>query len=85
MILGEILGIEKGEIMNYLDWANEYLEVVNKLDNTITNLKNRRKHTNNILEKLIIDNDIKQFCSCRDECIRTANALRQKNQEIEDI
>lgn len=71
--------------MNYLDWSNEYLETVNRLNNMITNLKNRRKHTNNIIEKLIIDNKIAQFCSCRDECIRTANALRQKNQEIEDI
>ena len=71
--------------MNYLDWSNEYLEIVNILNNKITNLKNRRKHTNNIIEKLIIDNKITQFCSCRDECIRTANALRQKNQEIKDI
>lgn len=85
MVLGEILGIEKGKIMNYLDWSNEYLETVNRLNNMITNLKNRRKHTNNIIEKLIIDNKIAQFCSCRDECIRTANALRQKNQEIKDI
>lgn len=64
--------------MNYLDWANEYLEAANKLNNMIVNLKNRRKHTNNIIERLIIDNKIAQFCSCRDECIRTANALRQK-------
>ena len=85
MILGEILGIGKGEMMNYLDWANEYLEIVNILNNMITNLKNRRKHTNNIIEKLIIDNKITQFCSCRDECIRTTNALKQKNQEIEDV
>jgi len=71
--------------MNYLDWANEYLEIVNILNNKITNLKNRRKHTNNNIEKLIIDNKITQFCSCRDECIITANALKRKSQEIEDV
>ena len=61
--------------MNYIEWANDYLETANKCDDIINRLIKSKKHINNPIEKLSIDNKISQFYSYHEECIRTAKAL----------
>lgn len=70
--------------MNYTEWANDYLKAVNRFNDRIISLKERKEHTDNFIDKLNIDYNINQFRLCRDECIRTANMLfkmAEKNKE----
>ena len=73
--------------MNYAEWANDYLKTANRFNDWIISLKERKKHTNNLIDKLNIDYNISQFRLRRDECIRTANMLfkmaeKSKEQDV---
>jgi hypothetical protein len=73
--------------MNYTEWANDYLETANRFNDRIISLKERKKHTDNFIDKLNIDYNVNQFRLRRDECIRTANMLfkmaeKSKEQDV---
>lgn len=42
--------------MNYIKWANDYLKTANRFNDRIISLKERKKHTNNFIDKLNIRN-----------------------------
>lgn len=67
--------IRKWKLMNYIEWANNYLETANKCDDIINRLIISKKHINDPIEKLSIDNKISQFYSYREECMKTAKVL----------
>lgn len=73
--------------MNYTEWANDYLETANRFNDRIISLKERKKHTDDFIDKLNIDYNINQFRLRRDECIRIANMLfkrveKSKEQDV---
>lgn len=44
--------------MNYTEWANDYLETANRFNDRIISLKERKKHTDNFIDKLIISTNL---------------------------
>ena len=73
--------------MDYRNWANDYLKTADILNDRIIRLKERKKHTDNFIDKLNIDYNINQFRLRRDECIRTAKALfkRAEKDKEQDV
>jgi len=70
--------------MNYTEWANDYLETANRFNDRIISLKERKKHTDNFIDKLNIDYNINQFRLRRDECIRIANMLFKRTEKSKE-
>ena len=70
--------------MDYIEWANEYLETANRFNDRIISLKERKKSTDNFIAKLNIDYNIGQFRLHRDECIRIANMLFKKAEKSKE-
>ncbi len=70
--------------MNYTEWANDYLKTANRFNDRIISLKERKKHTDNFIDKLNIDYNINQFRLRRDECIRIANMLFKRAEKSKE-
>lgn len=73
--------------MDYINWANEYIESANKINDRIINLIERKKHNDNFIDEINIDYNIGLFLSMRDECMRTAKVLlkmaeKNKGQDV---
>ena len=73
--------------MDYIKWADEYIESANKINDRIINLIERKKHNDNFIDEINIDYQIRRFCSIRDECMESAKALlkmaeKKKGQDV---
>ncbi len=67
--------------MNYTQWAHEYEETANELDKVVTRLKRERKSACDSVKKELADK-IVFYRGCRNECIKIANHLMNRQRGI---
>ncbi len=79
--VNKTLFLEKGTIMNYFEWSQEYLNTANEISLVIEKLKNKRKKVSSS-EKKELDMKIAKYKQYYNESISIANHLLYRHKGV---